>query len=52
MTVIGRRLYLHAPDGVGRSKFAAGAERALGVSMTGRNWRTITKLAELAASMT
>jgi uncharacterized protein (DUF1697 family) len=39
--------YLHAPDGVGRSKLAAKAERLLGVSATARNWRTVTKLREM-----
>jgi len=34
-------LYLHAPDGFGTSKFAAGMERACGVPMTVRNWRTV-----------
>ncbi|CAN5886485.1 DUF1697 domain-containing protein [soil metagenome] len=32
--------YLHAPDGVGRSKLGANAEKLLGVSATARNWRT------------
>ena len=41
-------VYLHAPDGVGRSKFAAGLERALGVAATGRNWRTVGKVLEMA----
>ena len=36
--------YLHAPDGIGRSKLAANAEKLLGVSMTGRNWRTVCKI--------
>jgi uncharacterized protein (DUF1697 family) len=40
--------YLHAPDGIGRSKLAANAERLLGVSMTDRNWRTVCKIAMLA----
>lgn len=40
--------YLHAPDGIGRSKLAANAERLLGVPMTGRNWRTVGKIMELA----
>lgn len=40
--------YLHAPDGVGRSKLAANCERLLGVPMTDRNWRTISKIRELA----
>jgi uncharacterized protein (DUF1697 family) len=37
-------IYLHAPDGFGTSKFAAGMERAAGVPMTVRNWRTVTAL--------
>lgn len=45
----GRVFYLHAPDGVGRSKLAAGAERALGVPMTDRNWRTVCRIRDLAA---
>jgi uncharacterized protein (DUF1697 family) len=43
--------YLHAPDGIGRSKLAAKVEKCLGVQATGRNWRTASKLAELAASI-
>ena len=37
-------LYLHAPDGIGRSKLAVGMERLLGVPMTSRNWNTVRKL--------
>lgn len=40
--------YMHFPEGAGRSKLAAGAERALGVPMTSRNWKTVCKLMELA----
>ena len=29
--------YLHAPDGIGRSKLAASVERCLGVPVTARN---------------
>jgi len=36
--------YLHAPDGVGRSKLAANAEKHLGVVTTARNYRTVAKL--------
>jgi uncharacterized protein (DUF1697 family) len=36
--------YLYAPDGVGRSKLAAKVEQALGVSVTARNWNTVSKL--------
>jgi uncharacterized protein (DUF1697 family) len=40
--------YLHAPDGVGRSKLAASAEKLLGVPATARNWRTVCKVLEMA----
>ena len=36
--------YLHAPDGIGRSKLAANAEKFLGVAVTSRNWRTVCKV--------
>lgn len=39
--------YLHAPDGIGRSKLAAHVERHLGVAATARNWRTVCELLEL-----
>ncbi len=42
-----RVFYLHAPEGIGRSKLAAKAERFLGVPATGRNWRTVLKLREM-----
>jgi len=42
-----RLFYLHAPDGVGRSKLAANAEKLLRVPATGRNWRTVCKLLEM-----
>ncbi len=44
----GNCFYLHAPDGIGRSKLAAGAEKAIGVPMTVRNWNTVVKLQKLA----
>lgn len=43
-----RVFYLHAPEGMGRSKLAANSERLLGVPMTDRNWRTICKVMEMA----
>ncbi len=46
--LVGKVFYLHAPDGFGRSKLAANAERLLGVATTGRNWNTVCKLAEMA----
>ena len=36
--------YLHAPEGIGRSKLAANIEKLLGVAITGRNWRTVRKV--------
>jgi uncharacterized protein (DUF1697 family) len=36
--------YLHAPDGIGRSKLAANTEKLLGVANTSRNWRTVCKV--------
>jgi uncharacterized protein (DUF1697 family) len=46
--LIGKVFYLLAPEGVGRSRLAANAERALGTSMTDRNWRTVCAVLELA----
>lgn len=46
--LIGRLFYLHAPDGIGRSKLAARIEKALGVPATDRNWRTVLKIMEMA----
>lgn len=40
--------WLHAPDGIGRSKLASSVERLLGVVATARNWRTIQRVMELA----
>ena len=39
-----RVFYLHAPEGIGRSKLAANIEKLLGVSATTRNWRTVRKV--------
>lgn len=44
----GKVLYLHTPDGFGRSKLAARAERCLCVEATARNWRTVTTLLDMA----
>jgi uncharacterized protein (DUF1697 family) len=41
-------MYLHAPDGIGRSRLAAKIDRHLGVNTTARNWRTVRKLLDLA----
>jgi uncharacterized protein (DUF1697 family) len=44
----GREVYLHLPNGSARTKLTIDYfERSLGASATGRNWKTVTKLAEL-----
>jgi uncharacterized protein (DUF1697 family) len=49
--VAGREIYLHCPNGYGRSKLTnAYFEKKLGVAATTRNWKTVTKLAELASA--
>lgn len=42
--LVGRVFYLLAPDGIGRSKLAAKSEKVLGVPMTDRNWKTVSKI--------
>jgi uncharacterized protein (DUF1697 family) len=49
--LIDRVFYLHAPEGVGRSKLAAKSEKLLGVPMTDRNWRTVLTLWKLAQEL-
>ncbi|MCB0192420.1 MAG: DUF1697 domain-containing protein [Anaerolineae bacterium] len=43
--------YLYAPDGIGRSKLAERAEKALGVAATARNWRTVGKIMEMVSEV-
>lgn len=47
----GKVLYLYTPDGFGRSKLAKRVERSLGVQGTARNWRSVTRILELAQSL-
>jgi len=42
-----RVFYLYVPDGIGQSKLAAGAQKYLGVTTTGRNWNTVCRLAAM-----
>ena len=42
--------YLHAPDGIGRSKLVANIESCLGVPGTGRNLNTVNKLVSMVNS--
>jgi uncharacterized protein (DUF1697 family) len=49
LRVVGQEIYLHTPNGYGRSKLSnAFFEKQLGVAATTRNWKTVTALAELA----
>ncbi len=43
----GKVFYLHAPDGIGRSKLAEKVERCLGVSATGRNLNTVNAILKM-----
>lgn len=48
LTLDGRALYLHLPNGMGRSPLAVDlGRRASDVEVTLRNWRTVTKLLEM-----
>lgn len=50
MTITGRELYIHYPDGSGRSRLSGTAvERALGARGTARNWNTVLKIADRMA---
>jgi uncharacterized protein (DUF1697 family) len=44
----GRVFYLHAPEGVARSRLFARIESSLGIAGTARNWLTAFKILEMA----
>lgn len=46
--LINKVFYLHAPDGIGRSKLAENVGKGWDVAITARNWRTVSKVMELA----
>jgi uncharacterized protein (DUF1697 family) len=48
--IVGRDVYLLLPHGIRQSKLAKNLER-LGVPLTVRNWRTLSKLDELAQAI-
>lgn len=48
-TAIGDELFLYLPNGMGTSKLPAYVGRRIGVDMTVRNWRTVTKLLDLSS---
>ena len=45
--ILNNTFYLHAPDGIGRSKLVANIEKCLATSATGRNLNTVNKLVTL-----
>ena len=51
LRIDGRELYIHFPDGMGRSKLWPLIEKALKTPCTGRNWNTVTKLVEMAEAL-
>lgn len=49
LVVMGREIYLHCPDGFGRTKLTNQMiEKKLGTVATARNWKTVLKLRELS----
>ena len=50
-SVRGREIYLHCPDGMARSKLTnAWFDSRLSTVSTMRNWKTVSKLLELASN--
>jgi uncharacterized protein (DUF1697 family) len=49
--IVGDTLYLHTPDGFGKSVLGNIVERTLKVPMTARNWNTVKALQAMAASL-
>jgi uncharacterized protein (DUF1697 family) len=47
----GTWLYAYFANGIARSKLASSIERALGVSVTARNWNTVLKLREMGEAL-
>ena len=48
--VVGQDVYLHYPNGISGAVFMVnGFDKALQATSTSRNWRTVVKLAEMAA---
>lgn len=49
--LINKVFYLHAPDGIGRSKLAESVGKGWGVTITARNWRTVETMLEMAGEL-
>jgi len=50
LLVTANAIYLHAPDGIGRSKLAAKIESLAGLPCTARNMNTVNKLIDMLAN--
>jgi uncharacterized protein (DUF1697 family) len=48
LSVTGRAIYFHLPNGFGRAKLPPSVDRRVKVPITVRNWRTILALSEMA----
>ena len=46
-TLIDNVFYIHAPEGIARSKLIVNIEKCLGVTATGRNLKTVNKLSTM-----
>lgn len=49
--LIDKVFYLHAPDGIGRSKLAEKFGRGWKVNITARNWRTVRQIMTMALEL-
>ena len=49
--LLGKVFYLHTPKGYGQSKLARNAEKLIGVDCTARNWRSVSKIVEMANAL-
>ncbi|MBV7336566.1 DUF1697 domain-containing protein [Chloroflexi bacterium TSY] len=49
--LINKVFYLHAPDGIGRSKLAENVGKGWGAANTARNWRTVSKVMSMALEL-
>lgn len=49
--LINKVFYLHAPDGIGRSKLVPKVEKNMGTPTTARNWNTVSKVNALLADI-
>ena len=53
LRVLGREVYLHCPNGYGRTKLSNNAiEKALSVQATTRNWNTVSTLEKMSSGQT